>query len=64
VLLGVGGAYALTRLLSGFLFGVAANDLPTLVGVAALLAIVATLASYLAARRATQVDPLVALRAE
>jgi putative ABC transport system permease protein len=64
VLLGVGGAYALTRFLSGFLFGVAANDLPTLAGVAALLAIVATFASYVAARRATQVDPLVALRTE
>jgi predicted permease len=64
VLLGVGGAYALTRFLSGFLFGVAANDLPTLAGVAALLAIVAALASYVAARRATRVDPLVALRTE
>jgi putative ABC transport system permease protein len=64
VLLGICGAYALTRFLSGFLFGVAANDLPTLAGVAALLAIVAILASYVAARRATKVDPLVALRTE
>jgi len=58
------GAYALARFLSGFLFGVAANDVLTLAAVAALLAAVATLASYVAARRATKVDPLVALRAE
>ncbi len=64
VLVGVGGAYALTRFLSGFLFGIPANDLPTFAGVAALLALVAAGASYVAARRATKVDPLVALRAE
>jgi ABC-type antimicrobial peptide transport system permease subunit len=64
VLLGVGGSYALMRFLSGFLFGVDANDLPTFALVAALLALVATFASYVAARRATKVDPLVALRAE
>ena len=62
--LGVGGAYALTRFLSSFLFGVPTNDFTTFAGVAALLALVATAASYIAARRATQVDPLVALRAE
>jgi putative ABC transport system permease protein len=64
LLLGIGGAYALMRFLAGFLFGVSANDLPTFAGVASLLAIVATAASYIAARRATKVDPLVALRAE
>ena len=62
VLLGTAGAYVLMRFLAGFLFGVAANDLTTFAGVAALLAFVALVSSYAAARRATQVDPLVALR--
>jgi putative ABC transport system permease protein len=64
VLLGVGGAVLLTRLLAGFLFGVAAGDPVTFASVAGLLGAVALLASYAAARRATKVDPLVALRAE
>ncbi|HEX5045701.1 MAG TPA: ABC transporter permease [Gammaproteobacteria bacterium] len=64
LLLGVSGSYALTRFLSGFLFGVPANDVFTFAAVAALLALVAAGASYVAARRATKVDPLVALRAE
>ena len=64
VALGMGGSYALLRFLSGFLFGVPANDLPTFASVAALLVFVAAAASYIAARRATMVDPLVALRTE
>ncbi|HEU4619229.1 MAG TPA: FtsX-like permease family protein, partial [Gammaproteobacteria bacterium] len=64
LVLGIGGAYVLTRFLTTFLFGVPANDPTTFAGVAALLALVAAAASYIAARRATQVDPLVALRAE
>jgi ABC-type antimicrobial peptide transport system permease subunit len=64
LVVGVGGAYALTQFLSSFLFGVPANDFTTFAGVATLLALVATAASYIAAQRATQVDPLVALRAE
>ncbi len=64
VLLGLAGAFAVTRFLDGFLFGVASTDAATYAGVAALLAAVATLASYVAARRATRVDPLVALRSE
>lgn len=64
LLVGIGGAYALTRFLSSFLFGVSANDFATFAGVASLLALIATAASFLAAQRATQVDPLIALRAE
>jgi putative ABC transport system permease protein len=64
VLFGLVGAFALTRFLSAFLFGVSANDPATFAVVALALAIVALLASYLPALRATRVDPLAALRTE
>jgi len=64
LILGLGGALALTRLLSGILFGVGARDPMTLVFVPALLAVVSLLACYIPARRAAAVDPLVALRYE
>jgi len=64
ILLGGAGAFVLTRLMKSLLFGVAPNDLPTFIVVCVCLGVVALVASYLPARKATKVDPLVALRNE
>jgi putative ABC transport system permease protein len=62
--LGLAGAFALTRVMRGMLFGVTPTDATTFIAVSGLLMAVALLACFVPARRATKVDPLVSLRYE
>jgi len=64
IVLGLAGSFAATRVLTSLLYGVTPTDPVTLTSVAILLALVALLACWLPARRATRVDPTVALRVE
>ena len=64
IVIGLFGAFALSRVVAGMLYDVAATDPATLVGVSLLLAAVALLACYIPARRAMRVDPIITLREE
>jgi len=64
IVVGVVAAFGLTRLLSTMLFGIGVLDPVTFVAVSAALVGIAVLASYLPARRAARVDPVIAMRAE
>ena len=64
IAIGIGSALALNSIMQRMLFGVTATDPMTFVSVALLLGTVALMACYIPARRATKVDPLVALRYE
>jgi ABC-type antimicrobial peptide transport system permease subunit len=61
---GIPCALAASRLIASMLFGISSNDLATIASVSLLLLITALVAGYLPARRATKVDPMVALRYE
>ncbi|MFN0112454.1 MAG: ABC transporter permease [Blastocatellia bacterium] len=64
VALGLAAAFGLTRLMQGMLYSVSPTDSLTFIGIAVLLLFVALLACWIPARRATKVDPLIALRSE
>jgi putative ABC transport system permease protein len=64
LVLGLAGAFAATRLLNSLLYGIGASDPVTFIAIMLLVSLVAFLAAWLPARRATRVDPIIALRAE
>ena len=64
IVIGLFGAFALSRVVAGLLYNVGASDPVTLLGVSLLLAAVALLACYIPARRATRLDPIITLREE
>jgi len=64
IAIGCAGAHLLTRVIENQLFGITRSDPTTYIGVSIVLVIVVALASYIPARRATKVDPMVALKWE
>lgn len=64
VTLGIAASWALARAASGLLFGVTASDRVTFAGMLLVLTMVATVAGYLPARRASRIDPMTALRSD
>jgi predicted permease len=62
--IGLAGAFMLTRLMQGLLFGVEATDRVTFVAIALLMAVISLFASYVPARRAARIDPIMSLRSE
>jgi putative ABC transport system permease protein len=64
LVIGIGGAFGFSQFLTSMLFGIGKHDSVTLMAVGGILAVTALLACYLPARRATKVDPIIALRCE
>jgi putative ABC transport system permease protein len=64
IVIGVIASLALTRVMANLLFGITATDLPTFVAVSVILTTVALVANYIPARRATRLNPVIALRYE
>ncbi len=64
IVLGIAGAFGVTRLVASFLYNVSPTDPFSFIGTSLFLVLIALAASYLPARRATTVDPMIALRAE
>jgi len=64
IALGLAASFGLTRLLASMLYGIAATDATTFIAVPIVLMAVASLASYIPARRATTIDPIISLRHE